>query len=702
MSSGPTDFFQRQDDARRKTGRLLLLFGLAIIGLSFGTYIALLLAFGVSDISIGLADPLLFGAAFLVTTTFILFGSATKTSALKSGGSAVAEALGGVEVNGAHSDPLIRRYANVVEEMALASGVPVPRIYVLEYEQGINAFAAGYEMNDAAIAVTRGCLEQLTREELQGVVAHEFSHILNGDMRLNIRLIGVIHGILLMYIIGRGMLRVRSRGKNGGQVQLIGLALVIFGGAGLFFGRLIKSAVSREREYLADAAAVQFTRNPAGLAGALKKIAGYSHGSAIQSANAEEVSHMCFSSVTKGMSGMMATHPSIEERIRRLDPSFTGEKLFRADDRRQRLMGMAEGGDYSAAQVATGGAVSQLAGGRQGGFSQGSQAVMGLNSSMGDGGTALATPPRTTTDSGPLGASFAGGNDWSAQGSQQSYSMAPEVVVGLVGEASVQNLIYSSSLLQEVPRPIMEARTNLLGAMATVYVLLLDESLEQRKTQGQILDEGVDPALVMEVRRLWPSISRMGPELRLPVLDLVFPTLRQMTWQQYQSFITTVERLIMADGHVVLKEFIIRKVLVRRLQMAMNPPRGRGQTINSFTPLMQDLSYLLSCLAHSGHENINQAAMAFETGRERLPASYRSSIRFLGEGEWTFVDVDRALDRLANASYPIKRVVIDACAHCVLADGQVTVEETELLRTVGDSLDLPLPPFIPETQRRAS
>ena len=237
--------------------------------------------------------------------------------------------MGGTLVPADASDPLRRRLRNVVEEMAIASGVPVPEIYVLEEESGINAFAAGYAPGDAAVAVTRGALELLDRDELQGVIAHEFSHILNGDMRLNIRLMGVLFGILVLSLIGRMIVRgghyssvgSSRRGKGSGAIMLIGVGLAILGWVGVFFARMIKAAVSRQREYLADASAVQFTRQPSGIANALKKIGGYSEASYIREADPEEISHMLFGTGRR-FSGLFATHPPLTERIKAIDPSF--------------------------------------------------------------------------------------------------------------------------------------------------------------------------------------------------------------------------------------------------------------------------------------------------------------------------------------------------------------------------------------------
>jgi Zn-dependent protease with chaperone function len=333
------NFFEHQEQARRQSRWLVFLFILAVITIIVVIDVAVLVAYGVMDAeqqqglfsiqSFKANLPTLLGGA-LVTTCVIAIASLFKTVALRSGGGKVARDLGGVLVEADARDPLRRRLYNVVEEIALASGIPVPEIYVLEQESAINAFAAGFTPADAAVAVTRGALEKLNRNELQGVIAHEFSHIFNGDMRLNIRLMGALFGILMLSLIGRRVLHGsyymgRSKNSNGGAIVLIAVAVTLVGYIGLFFGRWIKSAVSRQREYLADASAVQFTRDPDSIAGALKKIAVYADASYL-SVETEEVSHMLFGSGEKV--SMFATHPPLNERIQRIDKSFKPEDLL--------------------------------------------------------------------------------------------------------------------------------------------------------------------------------------------------------------------------------------------------------------------------------------------------------------------------------------------------------------------------------------
>ena len=348
------DFFEQQDVARRKTGRLVVLMVLAVAAIVVLVYLviaaALVVRVGFTGIDPmatgGLAaylsaadwwNPQLFVLVAGVTVLVVAAGAFFKTAALRAGGRVVAESLGGRLIDPGTSDPTLRRVLNVVQEMAIASGTTVPPVYLLDRESGINAFAAGFTPADAVIGLTRGCADLLSRDQLQGVMAHEFSHILNGDMRISLRLIGIIHGILIIGLLGGILLRSafysgagrhRRSGKQGGGVLVlaaVGAALAIIGYVGVFFGQLIKASLSRQREFLADAAAVQFTRLPGGIAGALKKIGGYTFHSKLVAANAEEASHLYFGDGLSHWFGLLATHPPLPDRIRRIEPQWDGQ-----------------------------------------------------------------------------------------------------------------------------------------------------------------------------------------------------------------------------------------------------------------------------------------------------------------------------------------------------------------------------------------
>lgn len=319
------NFFENQDQARRSTQQLLMLFVMAVIAMIATFYLAAVFfwwstnrASSVDALGVGWWHPGLLGAIATITLLIIGTGTLTKTLSLRQGGSVVATSLGGVLVTPETRDAQERQLLNVVEEMAIASGIPVPSVYLLHRESGINAFAAGHTVNDAVIGVTRGCLEALSREELQGVIGHEFSHILNGDMRLNIKLMGVLNGILCIYLCGRFFAFRSSHSRLSDlRFDLVAIFIMAVGSIGLLLGRIIKSAVSRQREFLADASAVQFTRNPNGLCSALQKIGQSS--ARLRSPHAESASHMFFgNALGSSFTNWLATHPPLSVRIRRL------------------------------------------------------------------------------------------------------------------------------------------------------------------------------------------------------------------------------------------------------------------------------------------------------------------------------------------------------------------------------------------------
>ena len=326
------DFYSRQAAARRQTRWLVLGFVLAIAAVVAALDVVLFTLLGSAEANGPVVAPLDFAArnpavalfCSLAVLSVIGFASLFKSLQLREGGGVVARALGGVRIDRDTLDLKRKRLHNVVEEMAIASGVPMPEIYVLEQEQGINAFAAGHTPANAAVAVTQGALDRLNRDELQGVIAHEFSHVLNGDMRLNVQLMGWLFGLFAIALIGRTIVRFAPRSrKGGGGLVVAALAVMVLGYVGLFLARLLQAAVSRQRERLADASGVQFTRNPGGLKGALVKIAGVPGGSKL-GGDAEQVAHMLFA---PGLSRLFATHPSLAERIRELDPRFDVKQL---------------------------------------------------------------------------------------------------------------------------------------------------------------------------------------------------------------------------------------------------------------------------------------------------------------------------------------------------------------------------------------
>lgn len=501
------DFFQAQELARRKTKWLVFFFALAVLLINLAIYLVVYIV--LAEDTARLWQPELFGFSLLATSGVIALGSLWKIWVLaKGGGDEVARSLGGVLVKRDTQELAKRRLLNLVDEMAIASGVALPRVYVLPEEQGINAFAAGLSSSDAVVAVTQGCLEQLNREELQGVIAHEFSHIFNGDMRLNLRLIGIIHGILLIAIIGRELMSTSTRASSSknsknssGGIIAFGLMLFIIGYIGVFFGNLIKAAVSRQREFLADASAVQYSRNPQGLSSALQKIAGLKS-SELQHPEAEAVSHMFFGQGISNWFGLLATHPPVKERILRLDPSM-GAALDAAE------------AEEAAKAKAFG--------------------VEDVNA-MG----------------------FAAGE------------MSPAVLRQSLGTVNAAQLAFARQFLGMMDASLRELLDVPTQAKRLVYALLVQEASEPGTRLAKALGPGCEEAIEATLE-LVPRVQQLGRALWLPLLDLALPALRELPTAARQALLKEVDALVMADAKVDFFEFALMSLLEQQLAPKKRP-----------------------------------------------------------------------------------------------------------------------------------
>lgn len=624
------NFFERQAQARRNTTRLVVLFAFAVGGIVLAVNAAVLLFVGF--------HPGMLLVATLLTLGIVGIGSLFRISSLRSGGEAVAQQLGGVAVSEDTTDLQLRRLRNVVEEMAIASGVPVPQIYVLEHEAGINAFAAGYSTSDAVVAVTRGALDKLNRDELQGVVAHEFSHILNGDMRLNIRLMGVLFGILMIGLIGRKILFFSRDTRNSAALAILGAALaaIIVGAIGMFFGRMIKAGVSRSREVLADASAVQFTRQTAGLAGALKKIGGLETGSQLsQRDDAEEVSHMLFGDGI-GLSGMFATHPPLLKRIQALEPGFRPEHLARLQA--QWIHAPPDGLQED------------------------------LQSGLVAGADAL-----------PL--------------ADRRLAVTPPMVAAQVAHPQDDDYQRAHALVAAISDELHAVATRREAAMPLLLGLLLDQVPAVAEKQRIEIIARLGNSTATEALHLRDTqLATLHPMLRLPLAAVAFPVLRRRPRPELATFLDTVHAVVHADDTVTLFEYCLGRLLEVQLRETLDPGRyarfGRRKPGN----VKQEFSILLSIVAQAGNPGDALAAQrAYLAGMQRvLPRDHvpyappASGVQAL-DAVWEPLD---ALDPLA------KEVMVEAITAAISHDGQVSVAESELLRTICGVLHCPLPPTL--------
>jgi Zn-dependent protease with chaperone function len=634
------NFFKAQDKARRNTKRLVFLFILAVISLVILTNLLLIgvvtfMDTGESDSFITVFKIYFTQDAVIVisigVSLLIILGSIYKVSALSKGGQAIAEMLGGQLIPQSTANHEERRLLNIVEEMSIAAGMPIPKVYLLN-ESSINAFAAGKSHSNAVIGVTRGALSQLSRDELQGVIAHEFSHILNGDMKLNLRLIGILHGILLIGIIGEYAIRsMRFSSGNkkggGGAIILIGIGLMVIGYAGTFFGKWIKASVSRQREFLADASAVQFTRNKDTIAGALKKIGGLDEGSLLESPSASEYSHAYFASgVNVFLESMFATHPPLKERIKQIDPGWNGRFI-------------------SPKPVATESKTSKE--------KASSAAEMVITAAM---------------------------------------FTATEQAISQIGTINDSNIEYAQQLILAIPESLRIAAQSAYSARAVIYTLLIREQKNKNETWA-LLKKHADDAVPELTKELFSESVNLDERLILPLLELCVNGLRELSQNQYEQFKFTVTEIITSDKTIDLNEWVIQRQVLQQLDEHFSLRKPAKEKYAYLGAVKKDAEIILSLIAYAEHKDDSSDALAkqaFDLGKKEIGAF---AFNITPKEELSLKTLNEALDQLMQLKPLLKPRLLKACAAIILADGKTTRKGIELFRILSISLDCPVPPL---------
>jgi Zn-dependent protease with chaperone function len=629
------NFFEHQQRARQRTLLLTLLFIIATFATLLLANFVVLVGVAVytsgADISLSFSHWIRVHPKALIWTslgTLGLIGAASmyRMASLSAGGAAVAKDVGGVLVDADASDPQKRQLLNAVEEMALAAGVPVPQVYVLEQEPGINAFAAGFTTSDAAVTVTRGALELLTRDELQGVVAHEFGHILNGDMRLNTRLLGMLYGIVFIGLAGRlifrGLARVRVSGRGGGQLIavafLAGLALMIVGYLGTLFGTMIRAAVSRQREFLADASAVQFTRNPEGIAGALKKIAVSPLRAVLQTVDADEMSHMLLADGRKMFATFFATHPPILDRIKAIDKHFDPSELERI-------------------KLAPAGV------------------------------SGMAAKPRVV-----------------------SLPISPAMITAAIGNPTDADLDAAAQSQAAIPEALRRMAYSRAHAPSLVLALALNTDAGERVRQIARLRQRLPDTLLPHLDAVVTMTESLPPALRVPLVQMAFPALRQRSPEELRSLVTAIEEIERLDGRFDFLDYAFVWVLRVQLLEAASPQSVRSAFAPKLHALRDDAAILFSVLARAGDRDPQGAQRAYEAGMQRLLGGNTPAYTPLDP--WV-APLDRTLTRLDALAPLAKQALIEALVVTILHDRRVSLGEIELLRAICASVHCPIPPL---------
>jgi Zn-dependent protease with chaperone function len=644
------NFFESQDRARKNTFQLVFLFALAVVTLIIMTNLLVMVVFGfISSQQMHSGGALLqkmdwqkFALVSAAVVTVVIGGSLYKIMALSAGGRTVADGLGGQLIPQNTADLKQRRLLNVVEEMAIASGIPAPPVYILAGEPGINAFAAGFTPRDAVIGVTQGLIDHLSREQMQGVIAHEFSHIFNGDMRLNIRLMGVLNGILIIGLAGYFIMRStafsgrgRRDSKGGGQILALGIGLMVIGFAGTFFGGLIKAAVSRQREYLADASAVQFTRNPDGIAGALKRIGGLEQGSIVENPGAPEISHAFFAQGVSGfMQGLSATHPPLEKRILAIDPHWDGE--FEVVDKIDPLRDEKDDGKK---QTLSREELAQKA------------ATVAVGATMATVANAI----------------------------------------DQIGNPKQETIDHARTLIAGLPEVITEAVREPFGARAVMYSFALDPGREVRDKQLMHLQAHADPDVFVLTQKLIPDMNGLDIKYRSPLIDMAIPALKQISIGQYQAFKKNLTALIEMDSRIDLLEWSLQKILFTHLDGHFFKPAPPKVRYSNVRDLRQEVRLILSVMAYAGQQEQQDVEAAFSAAAQALEFG---ELQLRDKSRISVADLDMAMEKLEMLNPLAKPKLLQACATSVMHDQKISAVEAELLRAIASVLGCPMPPII--------
>jgi len=655
-------FFQRQADARRNTSLLVFLFLTAVVLITLAVCLVGYL------VTRSESSPLPFHHWLLsshgITTAaavvaLIGIGSLVRWADLAGGGSRVAKMVGARLIDPDTRDPDERKLRNIVEEMAIASGVSVPELYVMDGETSINAFVAGYSPGEAVMVVTKGALSQLDRDELQGVVGHEFSHILNGDMRLNVRLIAILAGILMIGQIGQFLLRVgfyssatRSRNSdNRAQFAMgvLGLVLMIIGYVGVFFGRLIQAAVSRQREMLADASSVQFTRNPEGIGGALFKI-GMASAYLDTTSHASDMNHMCFGeSARMKFSSLLASHPPVNERINAIQPGLLARLRSRLRDTEPSSKLQTNAPQAEAVRFAD--LANQVA------------------------GPARGTPGARLS---PLRSSF---NETAPQPAAQLSTR--------VGTVTPQSEAFAADLLQQLPATFRNLLYTRAGAIQLCYGLLTYHlPANERERCLALLPEHTLMGEQQDIlAKLYPTLETLGEAARFPILELAMPALRKLDADERRLLLSNVQKLVTADNRLSLFELALNTFLNRHL--APNAEQAVPVRHRNYRSVRADIECVVGLFARAGSHSEQEAAKLYQ----EAIAGFFSEPNQPPASTVSIKELQAALASLSRLSPLLKPGIIDACGHCIAHDGKVEVREYELMRLVADQLDCPMPPL---------
>ncbi len=656
------DFFELQDKARAKTRTLVFYFLIAVIlivvAINFAIWFAANMG-GFTEVTISEWPSHHYSwITTAVVLAVIFITSGIQTARLGGGGLAVAKMVGARRVTQNTKDKYERRLLNITEEMSIASGMPMPKVFVMDNESGINAFVAGLKPSETVLVVTEGTLKKLSRDELQGVIGHEFSHIFNSDMTTNVRLMGALAGILVIGQLGYMLMRIMGHSRHGMGyssrssrdssnsgvniifvIVILGAALFAIGYIGLFFGRLIKASISRQREYLADASSVQFTRDADGIANALAHIQIDSNRGLLRNSHAEDMSHMCFDTpVALSFKGWLATHPPLPDRIKAIRPNFS------LADYRPKPNLDADFIDTRRSSSTT----------SHSPFSSGFVETNAIASDTAE----YQTPNETSTIE----------------------------IIEHIGNPSPKNLEVANTILYQIPDDLLQqSSSNGIKAQLVAYSLLIHAEPEDKHEINNILEKQLPQEYFKLLIQWQQQLLPLSGWIRLPLLNHIIPVLQQCSDNELKLFFDTLLQIIKNNRHVNLPEYILYALLKLRLQ-----PSKSQTSIPSLVEVKAEIGLLFSLVIQAAYTDPVNASEEYQSVMSRFaigifPGMYQQ--------RFNAVITHKAFLQLARLSPFLKRTIITALGDTINNSGTVSLDEYELLRAICDYLDCPLPPL---------
>lgn len=640
------NFFEQQDKARKRTTTLVLYFILAIVFiiLAVDCLIIGLMYFNSTPGSLKteelVSDAIIIGIGLTPAVLIVIgIGTLIRLYQTRGGGVSVAEMVKARPIDRDTQDFKEKRFINIVEEMSIASGVSVPQLFVMDNEPAINAFVAGVHQNDMVMVVTKGALDNLDRDAMQGVVGHEFSHIFNGDMKINLKLIGILGGIFAIGQLGAFILRSlqfssSSRSSSSGSdskgngifiVIGLGIGLFVIGYIGLFFGRLIKAGVSRQRESLADACSVQYTRNPQGLINALTAI-GAQNGSKLTSSHAEDINHMCFGpSLNMWFTSLLASHPPIEERIKALDPN-----------------GYLSQAERKAPKVVE---------------------------------STASTPQKSTAQLGAILLAPA------------ALASTANTIEQSIGNPQMAHIEYAEKLYATIPDALKDQCRKVQEAPLILYAILMASSELIANKAPSVLSTTLDETAIAKIHQYAIQIKALGPLFLLPLVDITLPTFNQIESQDKSKVIAELEML--SAIHVTLFTFSVVAMIKKS---AMHPVTSKTTKQLPTQILLKEISELMRFMVTCTKNDEQGSKQRYA---ELMKAFTNKTLPDYERLDFDALDFQKRLYQL-NRLYPLgKEKLIHACLVCVETDQQINIEEAQAVRAIAACLNCPIPPILP-------